>query len=404
MDQYPGLSPSGGENLALLQLTHVSGLGPTLIRRLIERCGSPSQAIAASPAQWGSIKGMRKDLAAAPGPALKAAHDAALRELDLASSLGVHIATYLDADYPSLLASAPGSPVLLYVRGTITDQDRFPVALVGSRDCSQYGLEQARRFAGTLAQAGLTIVSGGAKGIDAAAHNAALIAKGRTIAVMGCGLSHCYPEEHAELFERIAAHGALVSELPLRTHPSAENFPARNRIISGLSLGVVVIEAGLKSGALITAEVAAEEHGREVMALPGRVDSPASRGTLHLLKSGGAALVTEPADVIHTLESAARHLMNDTHAARFAVRPLENHEQTPTLFTASPKPSQPPVLATPTQTRILEAMSARTTFDQLVATTELAPHRLRAELTLLELAKRIRREGAGFRRTDDQTA
>ncbi|MBI1190124.1 MAG: DNA-protecting protein DprA [Tepidisphaera sp.] len=397
------LAPSKGENLALLELTHVSGLGPTLIRRLVDRSGSPTAAQASSPADWSQIKGMRKDLVASLESRLRAAKNAAQRELDLAESLGVRILTYLDADFPSLLANTPGAPVLLYVRGDITPADRFPVAIVGSRQCSQYGLEQARRFAGSLSGAGLTIVSGGAKGIDAAAHQAALIAKGRTIAVLGCGLSHCYPEEHADLFERIAQHGAVVSELPLSTPPSAENFPMRNRVISGLSLGVLVIEAGVKSGALITAQYAAEEHGRDVMALPGRVDSAASRGSLELLKSGGAALVTDPADVIHALESAARHLAGGTHAARFGF-PSATHapDADPAahpapLFEAAPPA---PVLATPTQAKILDALSTRATFDQLIAATGFESPRLRAELTMLELAKRVRREGSLYSRTD----
>lgn len=397
----PGLAPSNSENLAILKLTHIRGLGPTLIRRLADTFGSPTAALAESPAAWASIKGMRKEVANNFAKVSAQAGLAAMRELELAESLNVHITTYLDSGFPALLGSAPGGPVLLYIRGSIGELDRFPVAIVGSRQCSQYGLEQARRFAGSLAGAGLTVVSGGAKGIDAAAHSAALIAKGRTIAVMGCGLAHCYPEEHAELFEMIAASGALVSELPLATAPSAENFPMRNRIISGLSLGVVVIEAGLKSGALITAQVAAEDHGRDVMAVPGRVDSPASRGTLELLKTGGAMLVTDPADVVHTLETAARHVVGGTHAARFA--PLgtatDGGEAPPPLFAPTTTASAPIVLATPSQAKILDALAAKATFDQLVAATGFESHRLRAELTMLELAKRVRREGSMYTRT-----
>ncbi|MFA6044520.1 MAG: DNA-processing protein DprA [Phycisphaerales bacterium] len=398
----PGLAPSNGENLALLQLTHISGLGPTLIRRLVDKFGSPAAALAESPAAWSTIKGMRKEIVANLGAITRAAAQSALRELELAASLGVHVTTYLDADFPALLGAVPSGPVLLYVRGTIGELDRFPVAIVGSRQCSQYGLEQARRFAGSLAAAGLTVVSGGAKGIDAAAHSAALVAKGRTIAVMGCGLAHCYPEEHADLFEKIAASGALVSELPLATAPSAENFPMRNRIISGLSLGVVVIEAGLKSGALITAQVAAEDHGRDVMAVPGRVDSPASRGTLELLKGGGAMLVTDPADVVHTLEAAARHVVGGTHAVRFAPVAAETDgtESGASLFAVAKAATPPTVLATPTQARILDALASKATIDQLVAATGFESHRLRAELTMLELAKRVRREGSLFSRTD----
>lgn len=395
-------APGSDERVALLQLTHIRGLGPTLIRRLIDTFGSPAAALAASPALWSSIKGIRQDIVTNLASVARAAAQSAVRELELAGSLGVHIITYLDPGFPALLGAIPGGPVLLYVRGSFGELDRFPVAIVGSRQCSQYGLEQARRFAGSLATAGLTVVSGGAKGIDAAAHGAALIAKGRTIAVMGCGLAHCYPEEHKELFEKIAANGALVSELPLVTPPSAENFPMRNRIISGLSLGVLVIEAGLKSGALITAQVATEDHGRDVMAVPGRVDSPASRGTLELLKSGGAMLVTDPADVVHTLEAAARHVAGGTHAARFtpARAQADDADAGTSLWGTQSAAGPPTILATPSQARILDALAATSTFDQLIAATGFESHRLRAELTLLELAKRVRREGSKYSRSD----
>jgi DNA processing protein len=309
-----------------------------------------------------------------------------------------------------LLAEFEDSPPILYVRGTIegSTRDRYPVAIVGSRHCTTYGMEQAERFGSVLAQAGLTIVSGGARGIDTAAHRGAVKSGGRTIAVLGCGLAHCYPPENKELFDRIVGStggvensggGAIVSELPLSTPPTAENFPARNRIISALSLGVIVIEAGVGSGALITARQATEEHGREVMALPGRIDSEASRGSNELLKSGGAAIVTEPGDVLSLLESPARHTFGGTHESRYVP-----HEARATLFdaqaandsTTAPAvqdSNEPPSDAT----RILAALVEPRTFEELGRLTNLEPGALRTRLTMLEIERRVVREGTRLR-------
>jgi DNA processing protein len=209
--------------------------------------------------------------------------------------------------------------------------------------------------------------------------------------VLGCGLGHAYPPENADLFDAIAVSGAVVSELPIETPPQAEQFPARNRIISGLSLGVVVIEAGERSGALITARVAAEDHGREVMAVPGRVDSVASKGTHALLKAGGASLVTEAADVIQLLEGAARHVHQGTHEFLFTAKE-----------TAAPKVSQAPcarssVGLTSAQARIVAELGAGwRTFDDLIDATGIAAGDLRRELTLLELSRQVIRDGLGF--------
>jgi DNA processing protein len=246
-----------------------------------------------------------------------------------------------------------------------------------------------------LAQAGLTIVSGGARGIDTAAHRAVLRVKGRTIAVLGCGLSHCYPPDNHDLFDTIAAgHGAVVSELPLATPPNAENFPARNRIISGLSLGVLVIEAGRRSGALITARLAAEDHGREVFGIPARVDSASSAGSLDLIKSGGAAMVTHPDDVLAGLESPARHVHGGTHEARYA--PIQ-HE----LNFGAPSPTPTPTgqtprdaALTPSQAAILAALDEPRSLDDLARLVMSEPGALRADVTVLEIRRRVERRGS----------
>ena len=374
---------------SLLQLTLVPGLGPKLIRRLVDGLGP--EAASATPAALRQFCRVNESRAATMAARLREAADTAAEELDAAAKIGARIIGWGDAEYPALLTQIPDSPPVLYVRGRLdpAGADRFPVAIVGSRKCSAYGIEQSERFAGVLAQAGLTIVSGGARGIDSAAHRGAVRIKGRTIAVLGCGLAHAYPPENAELFDRIVGEyaGAIVSELPVRTPPTAENFPARNRIISGLSLGVIVIEASEKSGALITARQAAEEHGREVMALPGRVDSPASKGTLELLKAGGAMLITDPGDVLALLEQPGWHQHHQTHAARYAPANGE---------TASAAPQLP---TTPEGARILEALAQLRTLDELAEATGLDAGRLFGQVTLLEIQKRITREGGRLRRS-----
>jgi DNA processing protein len=385
---------SDPERFALLRLTLTSGLGPVLIRRLLEQSGSPSRAVLFTPAALRRIEGIGEARSASISASLRESEALAHRELDDAAREGVRFCMLGDEDYPPLLGELPDAPPVLYILGSPDWQgtDRYPFAIVGSRDCTHYGQEQARRFAGSLAQAGITIVSGGARGIDAAAHHAALIAGGRTIAVIGCGLGGRYPVDHADLFERVMHNGAIISELPMRTPPTAENFPARNRIISGLSLGVLVIEAGRRSGALITAKVAAEDHGRDVLALPGRVDSPASRGTLELIRAGGAALAIDPADCIAAIESAARHLHAGTHAARFPAS-----EAQPVLFEVpEPSAAQAPVPANPIHTRILDALDSPAGVDELAQLTGLEMPRLRTELTILEIQGRIRRSGSKF--------
>ncbi|MCE7972973.1 MAG: DNA-protecting protein DprA [Leptolyngbya sp. PLA1] len=380
----------------LLRLTFTQGLGPVLISRLLLRTGSAEAALALSPSQLQTIEGIGPAKAASISLSMAASVQPARAELELAHRLGVQIIPLGDARYPPLLAQVPSPPPLIYVKGTLDHAglDRFPAAIVGSRDCTHYGLEQARRFAGSLASAGVTIVSGGARGIDSAAHTGALNSGGRTIAVLGCGLASVYPPDNRELFDRIAAAGALVSELPLSTAPAPENFPARNRIISGLSLGVLVVEAGLKSGALITAQIATEDHGREVLAIPGRVDSPASRGTLDLLRSGGAAMAIDPADVIASLESPARHLTTGTHADRFTPLPPADG-----LFN-EPAPDPPArIAASSRQMAVLAALDEVATIEQLCARTGLTASELRSDLTLLEIQGRVRRSGSRFCRT-----
>lgn len=381
----------------LLALTLVPGLGPVRIARVLEAFGSFEGVLGASHADLARVPGIGDKLARTILKGVRDAGPLADRELERLAAAGAGLVTLADDDYPSLLRQIPAAPPVLSVRGRLHagDLDRYPVAIVGSRGCTHYGIEQAGLFGGALARSGLTVVSGGARGIDTAAHRGAMDASGRTIAVLGCGIAKCYPPENRDLFDRIAdGHGAVISELPADTGPNAENFPARNRIISGLSLGVLVIEAGLKSGALITARHAADDHGREVMGLPGRVDSSASTGTHELLKQG-AHLVCEPADVIAVLEGHARHLHAGTHDAVTA----DPARHSPSgLFGGSAEPEAPIGDLSETQRAILTHLAEPRSAEDLGELVGLDAGQIRAALTMMELTGRVRRAGSTFHR------
>jgi DNA processing protein len=395
----------------MLALTMIPGLGPVLIARAVRALGGAQRVLEAGPGQLATVEGIGPERARAFFEHKPRAMDLAHAELARAAALGAAIVTIDDPAYPPLLREVPSAPPLLYVRGQLNceSDDRFCVALVGSRACTPYGLEQSARFASFLAASGLTVVSGGARGIDTSAHQAALRAGGRTIVVLGCGVGRAYPPENRQLFDRIVSEGrgAIISELPVSTEPEAKNFPARNRLISGLSLGVVLVEAARGSGSLITARQAVEEHGREVFAVPGRVDSPASEGTNDLIKQGGAMLVTNPADVLAALESAARHQHAGTHASRFAPSQADlftpqTQPQTqpqPQPQTAPLAPTPEPLGLSPDQVKIFTALHAAGTalpIDRLVASTGLSAQRVAAELTMLELRRAVVRRAGAF--------
>ena len=273
------------DHLHLCVRLHLAeGLGSVLFARLMETFGDVESFWAAGPGQWRKVRGVGPKLVEAIG----AVDDSQVaQEFDEAERVGASILSAADERYPVALKNIHDPPPVLYVRGALEPTDAVAFAVVGSRCCTHYGLEQAERFGQLLGRAGFCVVSGGARGIDTAAHRGALAVGGRTIVVMGCGLSEAYPSENAALFDRIVDEGtgAVVSELPMRTAVKAGNFPTRNRIISGLSLGVLVVEAAPRSGSLITARLAAEQ-GRQVFALPGRVDSPLSQGANELIRDG----------------------------------------------------------------------------------------------------------------------
>lgn len=368
---------------ATLSLLMAPGIGPATLRKLRQRFGADAAVLSASARQLAEIEGVGAATAGAIRRGLEEADPRAEREAMTAG--GVKLILREDADYPPLLGAIDGPPEGLWIRGRLEEADHLALAIVGSRRCTSYGREQAGRFAALLAQSGLTIVSGGALGIDGESHRGALRVGGRTIAVLGCGLGVCYPQEHADLFARIVASGgAMLSEHPMNAAPLATNFPRRNRIISGLSLGVLVIEAAARSGALITARLAAEEHGREVMALPGRVDSPASAGCLKLLRDGAAGLVTDHADVLTQLDASGHLLRGALESAG-----LTGATESSTLFDATLTEGQEAVV------RALADAQGPLSPDQLAARTQRPMSELMADLTLLQIRGRIRRDHRG---------
>jgi DNA processing protein len=284
-----------------LQLALTEGIGPILTQRLIEAATGVEAACQATAKLLRQVEGIGPTRAEQISDSLKRARDEVDRELDRAAAIGVRIICRDDDEYPLLLRSIPDPPSVLYMHGSLEPRDLNALAIVGSRRCSFYGREQAERFAALLAGGGMTIISGGARGIDSAAHRGAMShGSGRTIAVLGCGVDVVYPPENTSLFEMMRTRGAVMSEYPLGTPPLAENFPRRNRIVSGMSRGVLVIEADSRSGALITARQACDDHGRPVFALPGRVDNRMSAGP-HLLIRDGATLVTSLEDILDGL-------------------------------------------------------------------------------------------------------
>jgi DNA processing protein len=285
-----------------LRLAETPGVGRESARRLLAAFGSPQAVVAASSAAWRDVVGPSVAGALSRTPeALHARVDATLAWCGAAGSAPCRIVTLGDPLYPALLLEAPDPPLLLYAQGQVALLGAPAIAIVGSRNPTAQGAANARAFASTLSQAGLTVVSGLALGIDGAAHEGALASPAATVAVVGTGLDLVYPRRHRELARRIAEQGLMLSEYALGTPSLPPHFPQRNRIIAGLARGTLVVEAALQSGSLITARLAAEA-GRDVFAVPGSIHSPQSRGC-HLLIKQGAKLVDHADDVLEELRS-----------------------------------------------------------------------------------------------------
>jgi DNA processing protein len=283
---------------ALIALNLIEGVGPVRVRQLLEFFGEPAAILSASVSQLQQVCGIGADTAAAIA-AWETTVDLA-GELRRIADFGCHVLIQSDPEYPPSLREIYDPPVVLYVKGALATVDKSAVALVGSRQTTHYGLEVARKLAYQLAYVGVTVVSGGARGIDTAAHQGALSAKGRTLCVLGTGINVVFPSENHELFERIAAHGAVLTQFPFNRNGDRQSFAIRNRIVAGMTLGTVVVEANLTSGALITANFATE-YGRQVFAVPGRIDSPRSKGCHDLIKKG-AKLCEGAEDVLSEFE------------------------------------------------------------------------------------------------------
>lgn len=285
------------DDICLIALNSIPEIGPSTIRKLISHFGSPTSIFSASLRELKGVDGVGKKKA----EAIKNFHDikSVEDEVERLNVMGIRTVMFYSEDYPEMLKGIHDAPIVLYIKGEIKKEDRYAIAIVGSRKSTDYGVSVTMSIATELAGMGFTIVSGLARGIDTSAHTGAVRCGGRSIAVLGSGIDVPYPPENKGLMERISQSGFVMSEFPLGTGPNRENFPRRNRLISGLSMGVLVVEAGTDSGALITANHALEQ-GREVFSIPGNINSPTSSGTNELIKAG-AKVVVSARDILEEL-------------------------------------------------------------------------------------------------------
>lgn len=309
--------PTQNEYAPWLALGRVKGLGCVGFKKLAAEFADPRKIFAASRSALEQVEDLRAD--AIDGIVNFHEWAEVNDEIRRVRDAGISLVCYSDASYPARLRTIADPPPLLYVKGELNSVDDKAVAIVGSRSASDYGRRVARDLARGLASSGFTVVSGMARGIDGMAHETALNSGGRTIAVLGSGVERAYPPEHDKLYQRVSANGAVISELPIGTRPLAFNFPARNRLISGLSLGVVVVEATEKSGSLITASLAVEQ-GREVFAVPGEVGSSRSRGAHRLIRQG-AKLVENVDDILEEIAPQLLTRGGTANAAPLALPP-----------------------------------------------------------------------------------
>lgn len=352
---------------ALVGLNLVSDIGSIRFKNLLSHFGAPEDIFKAPMDRLAKVPGIGEKIAQ---KICSLKTDELNKELDLARKLGLKIVTIRDEDYPKNLKNIYDPPIVLYIKGDLKAEDDLSIAIVGSRRASFYGMSMSEKFSTELVRSGLTIVSGLARGVDSCAHKSALKAGGRTIAVIGSGFNHLYPPEHRSLSEDISRKGAVISEFPINTEPLKQNFPRRNRIISGLSLGVLVIEAARNSGALITSDFALEQ-GREVFALPGEVGAMNSLGTNALIKDG-AKLVENASDIIEELKPVLESRINTFKQKIFPKEELER--------------KTPVIELTEDEDVLYKLISLdKGEFEQIIKLARVSPAKALAMLTLLEV-------------------
>jgi len=356
----------------LMILNSIPDIGFVRMNNLINRFGGIKEIFEADQAELEEAEKIGPKVASA---IIECDKDETLDgEMKLIDRYGVKVVSCFDEGYPANLKEIYNPPIVLYMKGELTAEDKYSIAIVGSRRASRYGLQTAERLGCELASRGLTVVSGLARGIDACGHKGALKAKGRTIAVLGSGLANIYPPEHIKLAEEIAKDGAAISEFPMNMEPYKDNFPRRNRIISGLCLGVIVVEAARNSGALITADFALEE-GRELFAVPGQARAATSAGTNMLIRQG-AKLVESADDVIEELDEVIKGHMKAT--AKMAL--------------GAGKISKIPGGLNESEAKILAVLkNAPISVDEITEETGLPPAETMNCLTRLELKSFIKR-------------
>lgn len=312
---------------ALIALNMIDHVGPIRLRQLLDRFGEPTAILTAGERELLRVPGIGEECARAISHWEKDIDlDAELKRIH---DFGCHVIIQSDDTYPALLRQIYDPPIVLYVKGQLTNRDKDSVAIVGSRMTTHYGIEAARKLAYQLALVGVTVVSGGARGIDTAAHQGTLNGRGRTIAVLGTGINLVFPPENKELYDRITETGAVVTQFPFHRTADRQSFPIRNRIVAGMTLGTVVVEANLTSGALITANMALDS-GRQVFAVPGRIDSPRSKGCHDLIKKG-AKLCECAEDILTEFEYLFPRTNRPSTAAEsgvMQVSALSDNEQT----------------------------------------------------------------------------
>ena len=370
---------------AWLVLQTLPGMTPERLNRLTDAFPIPAEVFEAPPAVFARLCGRKaREVLDKDSPL-----DLASKIRQEASKIGAGIITRDSAQYPESLHEIYAPPGAFFIEGEILAADRLAVAIVGMRRPTDYGRRVARQLAADLARKGVTIVSGMAYGIDAEAHRATLDAGGRTIAILGCGLTQNYPADHKELRGEIAAHGAVVSEFHLRAHPRKENFPRRNRLISGLSLATVVVEAAQRSGALLTARLALEQ-GREVMAVPGPVHTQKSTGCHYLLKEG-AHLVENVDDIVNALPEYARSMLDSPAQIRIKGFGPEKSEARD-----APKPAPLPNLTEDENALLLLLENGDNTIDGLTQQRGLPAQEVSSALLRLELEGLVRQTNSGM--------